>query len=103
MLAFVTLSLFLTLGLHEILFTLQQIVNAQENDLLTRERMCCGLSIFEVALKRIKSYLVHEIWKETPPANGVMNVDECREFHRLWSAIQFNYCQPLRQNELTVE
>ena len=35
--------------------------------------------------------------------NGVMSIDECREFHRLWSAIQFNYCQPLRQTELTVE
>ncbi|CAH3019681.1 unnamed protein product [Porites evermanni] len=83
--------------------TKEQINNGQEGDLLTKERLCCGLSIFEVVLKRIKSFLVHEIWKETPPANGVMNVDECREFHRLWSAIQFNYCQPLRQNELTVE
>lgn len=81
----------------------QQIVNAQEGDLLTKERLCCGLSIFEVVLKRIKKFLTHEMWKEQTPANGVMNVDECREFHRLWSAMQFNYCQPLRQNELTVE
>ena len=81
----------------------QQIVNAQEGDLLTKERLCCGLSIFEAVLKRIKSFLVHEIWQEVHPANDVMNVDECAEFHRLWSAIQFNYCQPLRQNELTVE
>lgn len=85
------------------LFSLQQIVNAKEGDVLTKERLCCGLSIFEVVLKRIKKFLVHEIWQEIPPSNGVMNIDECREFHRLWSAIQFNYCQPLRQNELTVE
>lgn len=83
--------------------TKEQIVNAQEGDLLTKERLCCGLSIFEAVLKRIRSFLTHDIWQEVPPANGVMNVDECREFHRLWSAIQFNYCQPLRQNELTVE
>ena len=87
----------------KLLFSLQQIVNAQEGDLLTKERLCCGLSIFEVVLKRIKTFLTHEMWKELPPANGVMNIDECREFHRLWSAIQFNYCQPLRQHELTVE
>ncbi|XP_066016984.1 cytoplasmic FMR1-interacting protein 2 [Pocillopora verrucosa] len=83
--------------------TKEQIVNAKEGDVLTKERLCCGLSIFEVVLKRIKKFLVHEIWQEIPPSNGVMNIDECREFHRLWSAIQFNYCQPLRQNELTVE
>lgn len=87
----------------ESLFSLQQIVNAQEGDLLTKERLCCGLSIFEVLLKRMKTFLTHDMWKEQPPANGVMNIDECREFHRLWSAIQFSYCQPLRQNELTVE
>ncbi|KAK2551269.1 Cytoplasmic FMR1-interacting protein 2 [Acropora cervicornis] len=68
--------------------TKEQIVNAQEGDLLTKERLCCGLSIFEAVLKRIKSFLTHDIWQEVPPANGVMNVDECREFHRLWSAIQ---------------
>lgn len=83
--------------------TKEQIANAREGDVLTKERLCCGLSIFEVVLKRIKKFLVHEIWQEMPPSNGVMNIDECREFHRLWSAIQFNYCQPLRQNELTVE
>lgn len=87
----------------EVLCLSQQIVIAQEGDLLTKERLCCGLSIFEVVLKRIKKFLTNEIWKEQTPANGVMNVDECREFHRLWSAMQFNYCQPLRQNELTVE
>ena len=87
----------------ESLFSLQQIVNAQEGDLLTKERLCCGLSIFEVVLKKIKTLLTHEMWKEQPPANGVMNIDECRDFHRLWSAIQFNYCQPLRQNEFSVE
>lgn len=78
-------------------------VHAQEGDLLTKERLCCGLSIFEVVIKKIKTFLTHDVWKEALPTNGVMSVDECKEFHRLWSAIQFNYCQPLRQNELTVE
>jgi hypothetical protein len=27
-------------------------------DLLTRERLCCGLSVFEVILNRIKTFLV---------------------------------------------
>ncbi len=71
--------------------------------MLTKERLCCGLSVFEVVLKRIESFLTDEIWKESPPSNGVMSVEECKEFHRLWSAIQFMCCKPLGQNELTVE
>ncbi|WAQ99149.1 CYFIP-like protein [Mya arenaria] len=76
---------------------------AQEGDLLTRERLCCGLSMFEVILKRIQSFLDDPVWHGPPPANGVMNVDECTEFHRLWSAIQFVYCVPVGENEYTVE
>ncbi|EDO41734.1 predicted protein, partial [Nematostella vectensis] len=83
--------------------TKEQVMNAKEGDLLTKERLCCGLSIFEVVLRRIKSFLTSDLWKEPVPVNGVMSIDECREFHRLWSAIQFNVCQPLRPGELTVE
>eukprot|EP00111_Clytia_hemisphaerica_P000392 TCONS_00001077-protein len=32
-----------------------------------------------------------------------MSIEECREFHRLWSAIQFIYCKPLGEHEITVE
>lgn len=35
---------------------------AREGDLLTRERLCCGLSIFEVILNRVKSYLDDPVW-----------------------------------------
>ncbi|XP_076821965.1 cytoplasmic FMR1-interacting protein 1 homolog isoform X2 [Clavelina lepadiformis] len=83
--------------------TPQQIAIAREGDLLTRERLCCGLSMFEVVLNRIKSYLDDPIWKGPTPSNGVMHVDECNEFHRLWSAIQFVYCIPVRENEFTTE
>lgn len=34
------------------------------------------------------------LWHGLQPANGVMNVDECSEFHRLWSALQFVYLTP---------
>ncbi|XP_052277863.1 cytoplasmic FMR1-interacting protein-like [Dreissena polymorpha] len=81
----------------------QQSTKAQEGDLLTRERLCCGLSMFEVILRRIQSFLEDPIWHGPAPANGVMNVDECTEFHRLWSAIQFVYCVPVGENEYTVE
>ena len=58
-------------------------------DLLTRERLCCGLSIFEVILSRIKGFLEEDpIWQGKPPTNSVVNIDECTEFHRLWSALQ---------------
>jgi len=58
---------------------------AREGDLLTRERLCCGLSIFEVILNRVKSYLDDPVWCGPPPANGIIHVDECSEFHRLFS------------------
>lgn len=83
--------------------TPQQIAIAREGDLLAHERLCCGLSIFEVVLSRIKSYLDDAIWRGSPPANGVMNVDECKEFYRLWSAIQFVYCIPVGAHEYSTE
>ena len=49
---------------------------SREGDLLTRERLCCGLSIFEVILNRIKSYLDHPVWQGKAPTNGVINIDE---------------------------
>lgn len=81
----------------------QQIAIAREGDLLTKERLCCGLSMFEVILTRIRSYLQDPIWRGPPPTNGVMHVDECVEFHRLWSAMQFVYCIPVGTNEFTAE
>lgn len=83
--------------------TAKQAMIAREGDLLTRERLCCGLSIFEVILGRIKSYLDDPVWAGPPPANGVMHIDECSEFHRLWSALQFVYCIPVGGTEYTVE
>ncbi|XP_039954773.1 cytoplasmic FMR1-interacting protein [Bactrocera neohumeralis] len=81
----------------------KQAMIAREGDLLTRERLCCGLSIFEVILNRIKSYLDDPVWSGPPPANGIIHVDECSEFHRLWSALQFVYCIPVRGTEYTIE
>ncbi|XP_076261449.1 cytoplasmic FMR1-interacting protein Sra-1 [Rhynchophorus ferrugineus] len=87
----------------EKLGTAKQAMISREGDLLTRERLCCGLSIFEVVLNRLRSFLDDPLWVGPPPANGVMNVGECTEFHRLWSALQFVYCIPVSENEYTVE
>ncbi|XP_025051349.1 LOW QUALITY PROTEIN: cytoplasmic FMR1-interacting protein 1 [Alligator sinensis] len=89
--------------LIERLGTPQQIAIAREGDLLTKERLCCGLSMFEVILTRIRSFLDDPIWCGPLPSNGVMHVDECVEFHRLWSAMQFVYCIPVGTHEFTVE
>ncbi|GAB0094881.1 Cytoplasmic FMR1-interacting protein [Sergentomyia squamirostris] len=83
--------------------TAKQAMIAREGDLLTRERLCCGLSIFEVILGRVKSYMDDPVWMGPAPINGVMNIDECSEFHRLWSALQFVYCIPVADTEFTVE
>ncbi|KAI3351929.1 hypothetical protein L3Q82_020759, partial [Scortum barcoo] len=89
--------------LIERLGTPQQIAIAREGDLLTKERLCCGLSMFEVILTRIRSFLQDGVWRGPPPTNGVMHVDECMEFHRLWSAMQFVYCIPVGTHEFTAE
>ena len=44
-----------------------------------------------------------QLWMGPPPVNGVMNVDECQEFYRLWSAIQFAYCTPAAPGHITIE
>ena len=72
--------------------------------LLSREKLCSGLSVFEVILHRIKSYLTDDQWYGEPPANGIMSVDDSKEFHRLWSALQFVFCMPARsEHEYTIE
>ncbi|XP_070552583.1 cytoplasmic FMR1-interacting protein 2-like isoform X2 [Ptychodera flava] len=81
----------------------EQAMISFQGDLLTKERLCCGLTMFEIVLTRIKSFLDDPVWHGEPPANGVMNIDECTEFHRLWSAIQFVICLPLKTHEFTVE
>lgn len=68
---------------------------AAENNLLTTERLCVGLNIFEMFLSKVKDVLLSDtIWKGGFPPNGVMWVDECVEFHRIWSAVQFVFCMP---------
>ncbi|XP_033631530.1 cytoplasmic FMR1-interacting protein 1-like isoform X1 [Asterias rubens] len=83
--------------------TQEQIADAREGDLLTRERLCCGLTMFEIILHRIKGFLSDTILQGPEPANGVMIIDECSEFHRLWSAFQFVYCLPLKEHNFTPE
>lgn len=78
---------------------------AREVDLLTKERLCCALSLFEVILNRIKQFMLEneeqtQIWiGAAAPPNGVIYVDECIEFHRLWSALQFVYCIPVGEGK----
>ncbi|XP_065187273.1 cytoplasmic FMR1-interacting protein 2-like [Sycon ciliatum] len=92
--------------------TPMQANTARDCDLLTKERLCRGLSMFEVVLKKIRGFLVGDdkgpsehaqLWLGPHPANGVMHVVECLEFHRLWSAIQFVMCLPLGPNEVSPE
>ncbi|TMS38737.1 hypothetical protein L596_005392 [Steinernema carpocapsae] len=76
---------------------------AREGELLTKERLCCGLNIFENILAKIRSMLLdnanNHIWIGTFPDNGVMCIDECNQFHRLWSAIQFAICDTLQSDQ----
>ena len=85
--------------------THQQLANARDSDLLTKERLCRALSMFEVVLCRMRDILMkdRDLWMGPPPINGVMNVDECQEFYRLWSAIQFAYCHPAAAGHITIE
>eukprot|EP00911_Craspedida_sp_UC1_P002217 UC1_evm1s1691 len=67
---------------------------ADQGDVLTRERLCRGLSMFDAVLSRIRGMLVEcskedTVWGGPPPANGILDIDECNRFHRFWSAIQY--------------
>ena len=46
----------------------KQLDVARQGDLLTKERLCCGLSLFEVILTKTKSFLENEdVWHGPPP------------------------------------
>jgi cytoplasmic FMR1 interacting protein len=85
----------------------KQINLIHESELLTRERLCCGLSIFEFMLNKVKGFLdADPLWSDfnqQAPINDVMNVEENVEFHRVWSAMQFIYCLPRAGNAYLVE
>ncbi|CAF3028948.1 unnamed protein product [Rotaria sp. Silwood2] len=83
----------------------------EEADLLTRERLCIGLTTFEVMLDRIRSFLLDDpIWTNNPSSaissniSPLSNIDDTYDFHRIWSALQFIYCLPTRhENDMNVE
>lgn len=84
----------------------QQAIIARDADLLTKERLCCGLSIFESILHRVRGYLEKDkgLWMgHEKPKNNIMHIDECVEFYRIWSALQFVFCIPVGDTEYTVE
>ncbi|GMT25098.1 hypothetical protein PFISCL1PPCAC_16395, partial [Pristionchus fissidentatus] len=62
----------------------------RDAELMTKERLCCGLNIFEMVLVRIKDILKKDpIWSGGYPANGVLWIDKCVELHRVCVRIQF--------------
>ncbi|KAK7103491.1 cytoplasmic FMR1-interacting protein 1 homolog [Littorina saxatilis] len=80
-----------------------QVDIVSQADVLTRERLCCGLSIFKQLMKRLKDILTDPLWHGQPATTGTFNVDECSEFHRMWSAINFFICLPVGEHEYTIE
>eukprot|EP00039_Didymoeca_costata_P002102 m.57505 g.57505 ORF g.57505 m.57505 type:complete len:1269 (-) comp11113_c1_seq1:133-3939(-) len=71
----------------------------EQAEVLTRERMCKGLSMFTKVLDRIKKALEEadeeaqrKVFGAPQPANGVMDVEECNQFHRLWSVVLYTSC-----------
>ncbi|EGT51479.1 hypothetical protein CAEBREN_29296 [Caenorhabditis brenneri] len=76
-----------------------QVIISKEAELMTKERLCCGLNAFEHFLNRIKMMLAaDEIWTGGYPTNGVFWIDECVEWYRVYSALQFFLCQPSRSD-----
>lgn len=95
--------------LIEQLGTEKQVTLAHEGELLTRERLCCGLSIFEYVLREIRDCLdksqlnssnSYRFYQSTHTLN---NDENTLEFYRLWSAMQFNYCMPKNGTGNSVE
>ncbi|OON15298.1 hypothetical protein X801_08900 [Opisthorchis viverrini] len=98
--------------------TPDQLSLAKENEILTKERLCSGLVLFEYVLNRIREFLSEEdsggsTWhgflnptKESsngPTSSDILGLENCTYFHRIWSAIQLVFCTPFGQNEYTVE
>ncbi|CAL2041016.1 unnamed protein product [Caenorhabditis brenneri] len=76
-----------------------QVIISKEAELMTKERLCCGLNAFEHFLNRIKMMLAaDDIWTGGYPTNGVFWIDECVEWYRVYSALQFFLCQPSRSD-----
>jgi len=72
-----------------------------EGELLTRERLCCGLSIFEYVLMKTKSILLDSKLAGNASNSQIYQVstaslqyDDNIEFQKLWSAMQFVFCMP---------
>jgi cytoplasmic FMR1 interacting protein len=89
--------------------TPEQQALAQQANTLTRERLCMGLSMFQAVLNKVKAILVecdkgHGVWLGPNPSNGVMDIDECNQFHRLWSAIIYtsNVTSSMRDADQTL-
>ena len=81
-----------------------QASNAKHAELLTKERLCRGLTLFEKLMCRMRDEVLnHACFVGQPPSNGVMNIEECDEFHRIWSAIQFVMCVPEWEGHLPEE
>lgn len=58
----------------------------------------------ELLLSKVKDILLADtIWKGSYPTNGVMWVDECVEFHRLWSSVLFSLCLPNEEEHNSIE
>lgn len=74
---------------------------AEDGDIVSGERLCCGLSLFGYMLRQIKSCLSDPIWRGegAGPPNGVMYIDKCAEFQRIWSGVQWYMC--LREGQGT--
>eukprot|EP00042_Codosiga_hollandica_P050889 m.617338 g.617338 ORF g.617338 m.617338 type:complete len:345 (-) comp58179_c0_seq2:318-1352(-) len=70
---------------------------ARKANVFTRERLCKGLSMFQGIFARLKNMLedlslTTQVWTGPQPANTIVDVDECNQFHRLWSALLFITC-----------
>lgn len=52
-------------------FSLQQVAISREGELLTKERLCCGLNIFKMFILKLKESLAADtIWTGGIPPNG---------------------------------
>uniref|UniRef100_A0A5K3EWB1 Cytoplasmic FMR1-interacting protein n=1 Tax=Mesocestoides corti TaxID=53468 RepID=A0A5K3EWB1_MESCO len=107
-------------------YSFQLVELTDGNVVLTRERLCCGLVLFEQLLHRIRDFLNEEdpqpvvmngiarqvprnVWYgseacgTTVDADELIEIEGCTQFHRVWSAIQFVFSTPFGENEYTVE
>uniref|UniRef100_F1L2B1 Cytoplasmic FMR1-interacting protein n=1 Tax=Ascaris suum TaxID=6253 RepID=F1L2B1_ASCSU len=75
--------------------SVQQVITVLEAESLIKNRLSWDLNIFKMLLRELKGVITSDaFWTGERSRDNVMRMEERVEIHRVWSALQFFFCQP---------